>query len=261
DITERKLVEEEIKQLNTKLELKVKQRTAQLEATNEELEAFSYSVSHDLRAPLRHINGYVEMLNKKYRELLDDKARHYLDTITGASRQMGTLIDDLLQFSRTGRRGLSITEVDLNQLLKEVMKELYSITKGRTIEWDIQNLPKVFGDYSLLKLVWTNLLDNALKYTHYQPSAKISVGSRAEGIKFVFSVCDNGVGFDMKYANKLFGVFQRLHSSSEFEGTGIGLANVQRIISKHNGSVWAEAESGKGAKFYFSLPIIREEII
>lgn len=254
EITGLKRVEEEIKQLNAELEFKVEQRTAQLEATNKELEAFSYSVSHDLRAPLRHINGYVDMLNKKYHETLDDKAQHYLDTIKGASRKMGALIDDLLQFSRTGRKELSIAELNMNELLKEVMKDLSSVAEGRTVVWDIQHLPKVIGDYSLLKLVWTNLLDNALKYTRKQPSAKISVGFKAEGKEIVFCVCDNGVGFDMKYANKLFGVFQRLHSSSEFEGTGIGLANVQRIISKHNGRVWAEAEPGKGAKFYFSLP-------
>ncbi len=250
----RKHAEEEIKQLNTELELKVEQRTAKLEATNKEMEAFSYSVSHDLRAPLRHINGYVDMLNNKYHEALDDKARHYLDTITAASRQMGTLIDDLLKFSRTGRKELSSTELDLNQLLQKAMKDLSPVMEGRKIEWDIQDLPKVFGDTTLLKLVWANLLDNAVKYTRNQPLAKISVGYKIAAKNFVFCVRDNGVGFDMKYANKLFGVFQRLHSQSEYEGTGIGLATVQRIIHKHSGKVWAEAAPGKGAAFYFSLP-------
>jgi PAS domain S-box-containing protein len=254
DITERKRLRQELIELNAQLELKVKQRTILLEEANKELEAFSYSVSHDLRAPLRHINGYVDLLNQKYAEVLDEKARHYLNTITGASRTMGNLIDDLLQFSRTGRKELSSSEIDLNLLLKEVLNELDPVVKDREINWEIQALPKVHGDYNLLKLVWTNLIDNAVKYTHKQPSAKISVGYKPEMENFVFCVSDNGVGFDMKYAHKLFGVFQRLHAQEEFEGTGIGLANVQRIIHKHSGQVWAEAEKDKGAAFYFSLP-------
>ena len=258
DINERKHFQEELEKLNTGLELKVQQRTALLEAANRELEAFSYSVSHDLRAPLRHINGYVDMLNRKYYDNLDERARHYLDTISGASRKMGTLIDDLLQFSRTGRQELSRTEFDLNILVQEVLKELEPLLKSRNIIWEIQDLPKVFGDYSLLKLVWSNLIDNAIKYTRNQSTAKISVSYRTETENFVFCVSDNGVGFDMKYVHKLFGVFQRLHTQEEFEGTGIGLANVQRIIHKHAGRVWAEAEKDKGASFYFSLPKMRE---
>jgi PAS domain S-box-containing protein len=259
DITERRKAEGEIRKLNAELEQRVIERTAQLEASNKELEAFSYSVSHDLKAPLRHINGYVDLLNEKYYEALDEKARHYLDTITRASSQMGTLIDELLRYSRTGRKELSYTKLDLNTLLPEVMKELEPAVRGREINWEIQNLPKVVGDYALLKLVWANLLDNAVKYTRNQPAAKISVGYEVEAQDFVFCVQDNGVGFDMKYAHKLFGVFQRLHSPAEFDGTGIGLANVQRIIHKHAGRVWAEAEPGKGARFYFSLPRIGEE--
>jgi PAS domain S-box-containing protein len=261
DITERKHFQEELEKLNTGLELKVQQRTALLEAANRELEAFSYSVSHDLRAPLRHINGYVDMLNRKYYEKLDDKARHYLDTISGASKTMGTLIDDLLNFSRTGRQELSTSVIDFNLLLKEVLRELEPVIRDRNILWSIQNLPEVHGDYNLLKRVWTNLLDNAVKYTRNQPSAKISVSCRTEKENFVFCVRDNGVGFDMKYAHKLFGVFQRLHTQSEFEGTGIGLANVQRIIHKHAGTVWAESEKGMGASFFFSLPKSKEETI
>lgn len=259
DITERKRLRQQLIELNAQLELKVKQRTTLLEEANKELEAFSYSVSHDLRAPLRHINGYVDMLNRKYYDKLDEKARHYLDTISGAATKMGTLIDDLLQFSRTGRKEISFTELDLNILVKEVLKELEPVINARKIKWDIQELPKVSGDYTLMKLVWTNLIDNAIKYTRNQPVAKISVGYKTEMENFVFCISDNGVGFDMKYANKLFGVFQRLHSQSEFEGTGIGLANVQRIIHKHSGRVWAEAEKDRGASFYFSLPKIWEE--
>jgi PAS domain S-box-containing protein len=265
DITKRKKAEDEIQKLNTTLEQlnadlesKVKERTVQLEAANKELEAFSYSVSHDLRAPLRHINGYVDMLNEGYREDLDDKARHCLDTIVGASRQMGTLIDDLLQFSRSGRQELTKTELDFNTLLQEVVEELKPAVQGRKIAWDIQELPKVLGDHALLKLVWTNLLDNAVKYTRNQQVARISVGYELKAKDYVFCVRDNGVGFNMKYAHKLFGVFQRLHSQTAFEGTGIGLANVQRIIHKHSGEVWAEAKPGKGAAFYFRLPRIRE---
>ena len=260
DITDRKRLQEELEILNTSLEKKVEQRTALLEASNKELEAFSYSVSHDLRAPLRHINGFVDLLNSQFKDELPEKAQHYLDTISGASSQMGTLIDDLLQFSRTARKELRKTELDLNMLLKEVLEELKTLIKGRNITWDIKVLPKVFGDYTLLKLVLTNLLENAVKFTRNQKTAKISVSFTEETKDFVFCVCDNGVGFNMKYAHKLFGVFQRLHSQTEFEGTGIGLANVQRIIQKHMGRVWAEAEPGKGAKFYFSLPIYIREI-
>lgn len=260
DITERKHLLEELEKLNTELELKVEQRTALLEASNKELEAFSYSVSHDLRAPLRHINGYVDLLTRHYRDELPDKARHYLETVSGASRQMGTLIDELLQYSRTGRQEVRKTELEMNLLVKEALQNLKSDTEGKKITWDIQELPKVFGDYTLLKQVWINLFDNAVKYTRNQKNAKITVGFSEEAKEFVFCVCDNGVGFDMKYAHKLFGVFQRLHSQSEFEGTGIGLANVQRIINKHMGRVWAEGETGKGANFYFTIPKYLEEL-
>jgi PAS domain S-box-containing protein len=260
DITERKRLSEELKRLNSELERKVEQRTAQLEASNKELEAFSYSVSHDLRAPLRHINGYVDLLNKRFREDLPDKARHYLDTVSGASIQMGNLIDDLLQFSRTSRQEVRKTEFNMNMLVKEVLEELKADTKGRKIKWDIQDLSNVYGDYSMLKLVWSNLMGNAVKYTRNEKDAEISISYKQKPTEVVFCICDNGVGFDMKYAHKLFGVFQRLHSQAEFEGTGIGLANVQRIVHKHMGHVWAEAEPGKGAKFYFSLPTKIEKL-
>lgn len=258
DITERKQLREELQQLNAELELKVKQRTALLEAANKELEAFSYSVSHDLRAPLRHINGYVELLNMKYYKTLDEEAKRYLNTISGSSKKLGVLIDDLLQFSRTSRMELTREEIDFNILVKEVLKELKPVLKDRNVKWDIQKLPIVQGDYALLKLVWTNLIDNAIKYTRHQPLAEISVEYKTDDTNYIFCVRDNGVGFDMKYAHKLFGVFQRLHAQSDFEGTGIGLANAQRIINKHSGKIWVEAELDKGAAFYFSLPKFKQ---
>lgn len=253
-LAERDRLRNKLITLNRELEVKVEQRTAALEASNKELEAFSYSVSHDLRAPLRHISGYVELLNNRFREALPEKAGHYLHEITDSSRQMGALIDDLLQFSRTGRQELRQEDMDMNTVVQEALLKLKPDTQDRNISWTVADLPRVFGDSSLLTQVWINLLDNAVKYTRYKGEAKVEVGCTRADDQFEFYVRDNGVGFDIRYAHKLFGVFQRLHSPAQFEGTGIGLANVQRIVHKHGGRVRAEGRPDEGATFYFTLP-------
>jgi PAS domain S-box-containing protein len=266
DISERRRAEAEVLRLNAELEQRVADRTAQLEAVNKELEAFAYSVSHDLRAPLRHISGYASILATDAADVLDDDGLHCLDTISESVREMGVLIDDLLQFSRVGRAEMTIGPVDMEQVLAEALGPIREEAVDRTIEWSIGPLPSVTGDPALLRQVWANLLGNAVKYSRDRDPARIEVGgsdgatASADGAshEYVFFVRDNGVGFDMQYAHKLFGVFQRLHSSAEFEGTGIGLANVERIVTRHGGRAWAEAEPEKGATFYFALPRPKE---
>lgn len=222
---------------------------------NKELEAFSYSVSHDLRAPLRHISGFVQLLQSKAKDKLDETGLRYLEVIAGAAQKMGALIDDLLLFSRTGRAQMRLETLPLAQIVEECRRELEPETRDRTLDWQIGDLPEVVADRALLRQVMANLLGNAVKYTAKKPAARIEVSARREADEIVVCVRDNGAGFDMKYADKLFGVFQRLHTEAEFEGTGIGLANVRRIVVRHGGRTWAEGEVDQGAAFYFSLPV------
>ena len=251
ELEQRQRREDEIRQLNQELT----KQAAELEASNKELESFAYSVSHDLRAPLRHVVGFSELLQRQASSSLDDKSRRYMQTILESAKRMGNLIDDLLGFSRIGRAETKKTAVNLEQLVREVVAELRQETNGRDIDWKIGALPVCYGDRSMLKIVLVNLVSNAVKFTRLRSRAEIQIGcvDLKENQVEVF-VKDNGAGFDMQYVNKLFGVFQRLHRPEEFEGTGIGLATAQRIIHRHGGQMRAEGAVDQGATFNFSLP-------
>ena len=254
DIQQRKDAEATLRALNDHLEAQVAARTRELEDVNRELEAFSYSVSHDLRAPLRHVSGFAQLLVRHAGPALDEKGRDYLAKIGDAAQRMGRLIDDLLALSRTSRTPVQKQAVSLGALAREAQRELAADAEGRAVVWELEDLPEVMADPGLLRLALANLLSNALKYSRGREPARVSVTARRAEGDVVVCVRDNGVGFDMQFADKLFGVFQRLHSSDAFEGTGIGLANVRQIIRRHGGRTWAEGVPGQGAAFYFSLP-------
>jgi PAS domain S-box-containing protein len=257
DIQERKNAQAALTRLNTTLEADVLHRTSELELVNRELEAFTYSVSHDLRAPLRHIAGFATLLRKDGVETLGAKGIHYLDRIEEASGRMNHLIEDLLAFSRTGRASLHKEPVDLAEVVRAAQKDIGGGAARADCVWTIESLPTVDADAGLLRLVMVNLLSNAVKYTRDASPARITIGAQNDPEKqeVVIFVRDNGVGFDMEYVHKLFGVFQRLHRAEDFEGTGIGLANVRRIVQRHGGRTWAEGAINGGATFYFSLPV------
>ncbi|HYA15453.1 MAG TPA: PAS domain S-box protein, partial [Syntrophales bacterium] len=253
DVTELRTAQQALQKSLDELERRVEDRTAKLEEINRELESFSYSVSHDLRAPLRAIDGYARMILKKQGDKFDEDILNKFNVIRSSAHMMGKLIDDLLTFSRLSRKELSMSNLDMHALINDVWKELRIINPDRNMFLTIHSIPPGYGDRSLVKQVYSNLLSNAIKFTKHEDAAHIEAGGYTEGNEEVYYIKDNGVGFDMTYYDKLFGVFQRLHSTDDFEGTGVGLATVQRIIRRHGGRVWAEGEPGRGACFYFTL--------
>lgn len=253
DITERKRAEAEILHFNQKLEQMVTERTEALEAANQELESFSYSISHDLRAPLRSIHGYMNILSEDYGEKFDDEARRLVTIILNNGKKMGQLIDDLLAFSRLGRKALVKSDVSMTEMVSQLVEEHQRAHPDGSLEFTLLPLPSARADATTIRQVWVNLISNAIKYSRGNKKIWIEIGSYEEGNEIIYYVKDNGAGFDMHYYDKLFGVFQRLHSEEQFEGTGVGLAIVQRIITKHGGKVWATAKVNEGATFFFSL--------
>jgi len=249
---------EKIEELNNQLETRVTERTAQLESVNKELEELTYSISHDLKAPLRYITGYISLLMKKHMNLLPEEGRRYLDNISFSAINMGELIDGLLQFSRTGRIGMNRKLLDMNEIVDALIQPNREQDQQHRIEFHINPLPPAFGDLEMIKSIWNNLIENAIKFSKKKDLAKISIGAEKNETEIIYYIKDNGAGFDMNYAAKLFTVFERLHPREDFEGTGIGLATVKKIIARHGGRIWAEGKVGEGAAFYFTL-IKREE--
>lgn len=258
EIKERVRAEEEVKSLNADLERRVAERTVALQEANRELESFSYSVSHDLRAPLRHISAFSKILAEEASARLDASGQHYLDRIQDGARHMGQLVDDLLRLGHISRQEIVSRPADMGSVLADALREVQTEAQGRRIEWRVRSMPTIQCDPGLMKVVFTNLLSNAVKYTRLREDAIIEVGQMAQNGECVFFVRDNGTGFDPRYTHKLFGVFQRLHSSETFDGTGVGLATVQRIIHRHGGRVWAEGELDRGATFFFTLQAGRQ---
>jgi PAS domain S-box-containing protein len=254
DITNRKRAEQKLMEANEELELRVAERTKQFEAANKELEAFSYSVSHDLRAPLRAMSGFAKILRDTYSSSLNEEGIKMLEIITGNAKKMGNLIDDLLAFSRLGKQETYFTLVNMHDLAESVYNDLATEKEKAGITFILHDIPLAFGDISMIKQVWVNLIGNAMKFSALKKERIIEIDGRGNGPENIYSVKDNGAGFNMKYANKMFGVFQRLHSVNQFEGTGVGLAIVQRIIVRLNGRIWAEGVENEGATFHFTLP-------
>jgi len=256
NITEQKETATALRVLNQTLEQRVQQRTASLETLNQELEMFAFSISHDLRAPIRQIDGFVTLLQEHLAPSApDETTQHYLQVLQQLTDRSGTMIDDLLQFSRTGRAEMQYVWVNMDQLVREVRRQMEPQTVDRHIVWKIESLPMVRGDRNLLRQVWQNLISNAVKYTRLKHQAEITVGSQSADGEVIYYVQDNGIGFDGVAMNQLFGVFQRLPNAQSFEGTGVGLANVKRIITRHRGRTWAEGDLQVGASFYFALPV------